>query len=320
MSIKRSLITLGRICKTGFKNFGRNAWLSVAATAIMYVALVVMLAGVALNLIMRDTIVEYEKQFTVAVYIKDSAPKERIDELETTLEGQDFIREVSFISKDEALKRFQERYASNPEILEGFNVAGGNSLPASFDVVLSNLERSEEVESVVLGQGFDKDVVSTVSVGKTSKNSNDAKRTVQVVANAKRLIARASVGASLLFAGISMLIIFNTIRMAIFTRSEEIKIMKLIGATPGYIRGPFLFEAALYGVVAGTFSYATVTAVLVALGKSTTFLSQIAVSNTIDLYKSNWILVYFATIAIGALIGLLSSLLAISKHLKLKRW
>ncbi len=96
--------------------------------------------------------------------------------------------------------------------------------------------------------------------------------------------------------------------------------MKLIGATPGYIRGPFLFEAALYGVVAGTFSYATVTAVLVALGKSTTFLSQIAVSNTIDLYKSNWILVYFATIAIGALIGLLSSLLAISKHLKLKRW
>ena len=320
MKPTRSLIMLKRIALAGFKNFGRNAWLTIAATVVMYVALVVVLAGAALNLIMRDTINRYSEQFTVAVYIRDNAPKERLDQLKSDLQKQDFVSKVTFISKDEALKRFQERYASDPDILEGFNVAGGNSLPASFDVVLKDLQRSSDIEPVALANGFDKDVVSTVSVGKTSKNKKDAERTVQVVANAKKWIARISIGASLLFGAISVLIIFNTIRMAIFTRAEEIRIMKLIGAAPSYIRGPFLFEASMYGLVAGTLAYATVTAALIAVGRSSTLIDQIPVGYTVNLFKSNWILIYLAVVALGAAIGVFSSLLAMEKHLKLKRW
>ncbi len=320
MNPQRSLIMFRRICAAGFKNFGRNAWLTVAATVVMYVALVVVLAGSAINLVMRDTINRYSEQFTVAVYIRDSATNERVQELKQELEKQSFISKVTYISKDEALRRFQDRYASDPEILEGFNVAGGNSLPASFDVVLHDLQKSADVEPVALSKGFDKDVVTTVSVGKTSKNKKDAERTVQVVANAKKYMVEAAIAASILFGGISVLIIFNTIRMAIFTRAEEIRIMKLIGAAPSYIRGPFLFEASMYGVVAGTLAYITVTGVLIAIGRSPALLEQIPVENTIRLYKSNWIVIYLAIVSLGAMIGIISSLLAMEKHLKLKRW
>lgn len=108
--------------------------------------------------------------------------------------------------------------------------------------------------------------------------------------------------------------------MAIFTRAEEIRIMKLIGATPGYIRGPFLVESALYGIVAATISFAAVTAALVSIGRSATIVEDFAVENTLSLYKGNWILIYFAICGVGIIIGLFSSLLAMEKHLKLKRW
>lgn len=320
MRATRSFIMFRRICGAGFKNFGRNAWLTIAATVVMYVALVVVLAGAALNLIMRDTINRYSEQFTVAVYLRDNANTTRVDELRQELQKQPYVAKVTYISKEDALQRFQERYASDPDILEGFNVAGGNSLPASFDIVLKDLQKSSDIEPVALSKGFDKDVVTTVSVGKTSKNKRDAERTVQVVANAKRWVARISIGASLLFGAISVLIIFNTIRMAIFTRAEEIRIMKLIGAAPSYIRGPFLFESSMYGIVAGTLAYATVTAALIAIGRSTALLEQIPIANTIALYKSNWIVIYLAIVGVGAFIGMFSSLLAMEKHLKLKKW
>ncbi len=318
MSLQRSFTTLRRVSWAGVLNFGRNAWLSIAASAVMFVALTVVLAGAALNLVMRDTINEYSEQFTVGVYLKDSATKERIDELQKELENQDFIERTVLVTKDEALSRFQERFKESPDILEGFNVAGGNSLPASIEVVLKEVERSSDVEPVATSGTFKDDVVSTVSVGKTGRNNQDAQTTVQWVSNAKKLVSRASIAMSLVFAGISVLIIFNTIRMAIFTRSEEIKIMKLIGATPGYIRAPFLVESALYGIIAGTLAYGAVTAGLVAAGRSS--IASIPIEPTIALYKSNWFLIYLAIITVGALIGLISSLLAMEKYLKLKRW
>lgn len=320
MSMRRSLTTLERITWSGFRNFGRNAWLSVAATAVMTVSLTIMLAGFALNLIMKDTINEYSEQFTVSIYLRDDASEIRTNELKAELQSQDFISKVNLISKEEALKRFQERYKDNPEILDGFNVAGGNALPASFDIVLKDVQRSADVEPIAMGKEFDKDVVSSVSVGKKSKNTKEAERTIQVVANAKKMVGRGSIITSLVFALIAILIIFNTIRMAIYTRAEEIRIMKLIGATPGYIRGPFLVESSMYGIVAAIISFVAVTAVLVSVSHSQGIVDQIAVENTIQLYKDNWILIFLAISGVGIMIGLFSSLLAMEKHLKLKRW
>lgn len=107
-----------------------------------------------------------------------------------------------------------------------------------------------------------KNVVESVSLGQT-----DAQATIDKAAAAQRFINAGSIISAAFLSAVSIMIIFNTIRMAIYTRRDEIRIMKLIGATPDYIRGPFLVEASLYGVFAGIISFITVYSLVYSLGR-----------------------------------------------------
>jgi cell division transport system permease protein len=160
-----------------------------------------------------------------------------------------------------------------------------------------------------------KNTVESITLGKT-----DAKKTIDRAASAQRFITLASVIAAGIFAGVSVLIIFNTIRMAIFTRAEEIRIMKLIGATPGYIRGPFLVEASMYGIIAGIIATSVVVAGVFALGDKVA--TQAEFSATYELFTNPVIIaaMYGASLLVGILVGVISSMLAMEKHLKLKHW
>jgi cell division transport system permease protein len=103
--------------------------------------------------------------------------------------------------------------------------------------------------------------------------------------------------------------------MAIFTRRDEIEIMKLIGATKWYIRGPFLFEAALYGIIAAVI--ATALSYTLLLGGGPKLASYIDVASTIHFFQNYPVLVVLGEVIIGVLIGMFSSLLAMSRYLKL---
>ena len=103
--------------------------------------------------------------------------------------------------------------------------------------------------------------------------------------------------------------------MAIFTRGEEIRIMQLIGATNAYIRGPFIFESALYGIVAAIASLTLIYSTLAGLG--TELNERILIQPTIDFFFANWFLVGLATITMGVTIGIVSSMLAMVRYLKI---
>jgi len=122
------------------------------------------------------------------------------------------------------------------------------------------------------------------------------------------------------FTVVSALIIFNTIRMAIFTRSEEIKIMKLIGATPNYIRGPFLVEASLYGTIAGIIANTAVYSFIFSIGSKIS--TQAEFTETYNFFSQPSVMGIFliGSIFAGILIGVVSSSLAMEKYLKLKHW
>lgn len=136
------------------------------------------------------------------------------------------------------------------------------------------------------------------------------------IAEWTQMSQKAGVAASVLFIAISFLIIFNTIRMAIFNRRDEIEMMKLIGADRGFIRGPFLVEAVVYGVIAAV--------IATTLGIITLFLSGdslkkwgVALQPTIDMAASYWWLIALAMMALGACIGVVSSLVATRRYLKI---
>lgn len=310
--MKAYMIMLLRIWLSGLRNFFRNAWLSTAATAIMVVTLTILLGSGALYKIFNDTIDLYAENLSLQVFLLDDIEKSDRDELKAALEEHQSVAGTEFISKDQALSIFQERNQDDPEVLQGITITD-NVFPASFEVRLDDLSKIDEVAAIAEGERFEQ-----VVDGTNIQESEISRKTVDRFTGAREFVTVASLTTGGLFAAISVLVIFNTIRMAVFTRSEEIEIMKLIGATPNYIRGPFLFEAAMYGLIAGILALVAVYSTLLVLGPQ--IASQIEVDPAIDVFVDYWYLIGFSTLGAGVLVGLFSSGLAIRKYLRLKRW
>lgn len=315
--MKRHLISFWRICKSGGKNFLRNTWLSVAATAVMMVALTIMLTAVVLNVTTRNAVKELSKKIKVTVYLKEDVPEARRTLVVNRLKGEPGVAGVDFVNRQEANRRFKTNQNQNDKsfIEQALALTGASTLPESLEVSLTDLSRSDSLVAVAKEQGY-KDVVDDVSVGK-----NDvAKETISRATSAQKYIVRGSVFAAVLFAAVSVLIIFNTIRMAIFTRGEEIRIMKLIGATPNYIRGPFLVESCVYGIIAGILANAAVYGAILSLGPKVENQAEFAKSYAYFTSPSMMVLLLVGAIAAGMMVGIVSSVLAMQKHLKLKHW
>lgn len=280
----------------------------------MVVALVIMLVATILNVTANNAIAELSKNLKISIYLVPDANKDEVNKLQRTLVTNQYVADVTFTSQEDAQKAFIASFQSDAKLLEGLALIGSDSLPASFDVSVSDLSKLEEVGNIAKQDTY-KNIVESVTLGKT-----DAKKTIDRAASAQSFITLASIVAAGVFAGVSVLIIFNTIRMAIFTRAEEIRIMKLIGATPGYIRGPFLVEASMYGVIAGVIATSVVVAGVFALGDS--IVNQAEFTATYEFFTKPTIIaaMYGASILVGILVGVISSMLAMEKHLKLKHW
>lgn len=308
--MKRKLVSLRRIAFSGFRNFFRNAWLSTAATAIMFVTLTIILTAVVLNRALTDTISDITSRVTVSVYLNNDISVERRNALQQALESNPNVKSIKYISKQEAVNIYKDLNRNDPLLIEGLELTG-NDLPASFEVGVYDLSNIDSVTVLANSEDY-KDIVEETSINERRQESIDN------IARAQDYINIASIATAGVFAGISILVIFNTIRMAVFTRSDEIEIMKLIGATPWYIRGPFLFEASLYGVFAGILASAAIFSVLLGLGPRVD--QQLLIGPTIDYFAQNWLAIFGLTILLGVVIGLISSLSSMARYLRLKNW
>lgn len=315
--MNRKMISFWRITKAGGKNFLRNAWLSIAATAVMMVALTIMLTAVVLNVSTKNAVKELSKKIKVTIYLVDDAPEQRRELVVARLKAQQGVDGVEFVDRREAERRFKTNQNQEDKafIEQALALTGSSTLPESLEVSLTDLSKSGAVVAIAKEDGY-KDVVDDVSVGK-----NDvAKETIERATSAQKYITRGSIFAAVLFAAVSVLIIFNTIRMAIFTRAEEIRIMKLIGATPNYIRGPFLIESCMYGIIAGVLANVAVYTAILSIGPKVQNQAEFSTSYTLFTSTSVMLLSLAGAIFVGMLVGIFSSLLAMNKHLKLKHW
>ena len=313
-SIKRFAITVLRLIKTGVRNVFRNAWLSVAAMAVMFVALTILLFSVFLNITTSNAITELSRNLRVSIYLEDEATNEGRFALENALASSEYVADLEFVSKEEAERRFMESFRDDEALLEGLFLVGADSLPASYEVSAVTLDDFDRIEEIALRSEF-AETVEGITLGRT-----DARRTIERAASVQGFITTASVGAALIFTVISVLIIFNTIRIAIFTRNEEIRNMKLIGATPWYIRGPFLVEASVYGIVSGLLATAAVYGIVFTVGSNLATQDEFVASYELIADQWTMMLATVATVAAGVVVGAFSSLLAMSKYLRLKRW
>jgi Cell division protein len=309
---RHKILTFWRIIKYGISSFSRNAWLSIAATAIMVVTLsVISIALVARN-VMNDTVSEFESQVEMSIYvIQDITPQDRVS-IERSLDSLSSVKEFKYISSEEARKDFATLYRDDPNAMAALSEAT-NKMPGIFRIKVENIDDISELENLV---NTDETVKASLDPEHDPSFLSEKREAIDNIAKTANFIEKACLIVGAVFVVIASLIIFNTIRMAIFNRREEIYMMKLIGADKSFIRGPFIVEAVQYGLMASIITASLIAGALAGLGDRLSDYGVI-VQPTVDLLAVYWPIAVIGLMFVGTIIGVISSLLATRKYLKL---
>jgi cell division transport system permease protein len=302
--------TISRILKWSFLNFWRNRMQSIAATLVMTLTLLTVSIFVILNLLIGTTIAAVQQKIDLIIYFNEIPTESQINLLQNQIQQMPEVSSIHYVNKAEALQRWQARNISAD--LKNIATSSDNPLPRSFEIKAKNVDDLSAIAAY-----FNATDIKPM-VEKTSLNDNQA--TITKLINATKFIKKMGLIFSGFFILISILVIFNTIRLAIFSRRDEVEIMKLVGATDSAIRWPFILEGMFYGLL-GTI----VSTLLLVLGFK--FLSPI-VSRYLGDVMTEWggnLMSYFDAhlwelillqLVVGLLIGSLCSVIAIRKHLR----
>lgn len=312
-TFKRKLITAERIIKSGAINFIRNITLSIAATAVMVVTLTIVLFSVIANATFSNTISQITDKIDISVYLKDDITEEKRTALIKQLEDLDNVRQVTYISKDKALENYQRDNEDNLELLQAISQTD-NPLPATIQVKPEDPVRIDEIRNVL-----ETPDVKALQSDETSY-SGDRKEAIDKITDATTFFTRAVIIGIIIFATISMLIIFNTIQMAIFNRRDELTIMRLLGASNWYIKGPFIVETMIYGIVSAIISLSLCNALFVIQAQSfdASSLGLLDVKFASQYFSDNFMLFLGMQLVAGMVIGALSAVIATQRYLKVK--
>lgn len=305
---QRKLITFWRILKSGGQGFIRNTSLSIAAIAVMVITLTIILFSIIANATFANTVQQITDKIDISVYLKDEITKEQREQLIADLKGLENVKSVSFVSKEQAVKNFTE---SNPDQLSAL-VQVENPLPASLTVKPRDPYKIEEIRAFI-----EKEDIKALQSAPTSY-SGERKAAIDKITAATAFFEKAGIVGVIIFMIVSMLIIFNTIRMTIFNRRDELQIMRLLGASTAFIRGPFIVETIIYGVVAA-FVSVLFCSILFQVASNTLEASTVGildVSYASNYFERRFWLILTLQILIGMLIGAVSSYIATRRYLR----
>ncbi len=302
-----------RIIKTAAQNFIRNAWLSVAAMAVMIITLGIVLFSVIASATFNNTINTITDRINISVYLKDEVTTEQRNELSSKLQALENVKGISYVSKDDALEKYKDDNIDKPDLLVAISQTD-NPLPASLQLKPKDPNRIEEIRTFL-----EKEENKALQSDSPSY-SGDRKAAIDNITSATKLIQRIGVIGIIVFSVVCMLIIFNTIQMAIFNRRDELTIMRLLGASTWFIRGPFIFETMYYGIISAVVSVAGLNALFTlassTLGASSLGLLDINYAN--EYFVRNFWLILTLQLGIGIFIGAASSFIATRRYLKFK--
>lgn len=288
-------------------SFQRNGWLSLAATLIMFITLFIISSFFILSFTFNSAIQAVNAKMDLSVYLKDEASSAEVESLKIRLSNMADVKEVRYISKQEALDTYREKNKSSQELLNAFP-DNENPLPASLEIKMVNLSKIDNTVSVMEEDQY-KPIISKISYHENGP-------TIKKITLYTSYVKMAGIAFSIIFIIISILIIFNTIRIAIYARRDEIEIMKLVGATSWFIRGPFIFEAMFYGIIATVVNFFIfyLTVYVFSQGFFIKFVGDYGVS-PLAFYNRNLILIIPAQLLIGIFLGVFSSYIALRKYL-----
>ena len=305
-----------RIIKYGTKGFGRNIWLSMAATVVMAVTLIILFVTIVASAILTNTAEMMKDKIDITIYFKPNTSEELLGQLTEIIKTDANIKTVETSTSEEEYEKFLEENAESEEIIgildDEMKELMIQKMQSTMRVKVYDIDNIDSVKELVATnpvfvQNIDLEMAPTYDVNRAE---------IATITSWARIARTGGIIFAGVFLVISILIIFSTIRMAIFSRREEIYMMKLVGADKSFIRGPFLVEAEISGIIAGVvaatvsyFGFRFLSPKLTGYGINIEQIDKILESNQL-------VLVFVAFILAGALIGRISAHLAVSKYLK----
>lgn len=239
---------LKRIIRTGFINFWRNGFLSFSAIVVITLSLSIFGALIYGSAFGRALIKEVKNKVDINVYFTLDAQEPAILALKKNIEALPEVEKVEYVSEEQVLTSFRDKWKDNALIIQGLDEIGSNPFPAVLNIKAKEPSQYAGIASYLDSKTKIAESGSNI-VDKVNYNQN--KLVIDRLGRIIPTVEKAGSIITILFVIIAIIITFNTIRLVIFTSREEISVMKLVGASNYYIRGPFMISGVMYGIISG---------------------------------------------------------------------
>ncbi|HPA25638.1 MAG TPA: permease-like cell division protein FtsX [bacterium] len=302
------LLSITRVIRFALQNFYRNIWLSLVTVTIIVLTLFSLTSLIVLNSGITQAMSSIKNKIDISIYLKNDTLEKDITPIKEKISNYNEVKEVTLISSNEALEKFKQKHVGDTLIQDALNELDKNPLGPTLTVKANDvnlyptiLERlqSEKIENLVEEIDYD-----------------DHKIVIERLEAISQKIRKLGLVISIIFAIISLLVVFNTIRIGIYTHKEEIGIMKLVGAGNWFVRAPFLLEAILYallGLVVFWILFFTAASFL------QPFLSSFFIDinfNLMNYLTSHFLYIFGFELIMMIILNIISSFIAIGKYLR----
>jgi cell division transport system permease protein len=301
------LTNLKRVIKAGFFSFLRNGFVSLSSIMVMVVTLLFIGSIIFFSAGMNSALEELRSKVDVRVSFQDNAEESHVLSVQTSLENLPEVAQVVYTSREDVYLNFIERHRNDPTTLQALEELGENPLGATLNIKAHEPSQYEGVAEFLENMRERGD--SQIYNINYFQNKEAIDALTRIIDSAERF----GLFLTLALVAISIVITFNTIRLAIYISKEEISVMKLVGASTSYIKGPFVIVGIIYGIMAGLLALAVFYPVTLWVGPIT---ERLMTLNIFNYYVSNFGQIFLILVGSGIFIGAVSSYLAVKKYLK----
>jgi len=305
------ILKIKRVFRSGVTSFWRNNFVSLSSLVVMFITLFMIASLIFMSAVLKFSLQEIKNKVDINVYFTTNASEADIFSLKKSIETISEVASVTYLSRDEALANFKERHKDDSLTLEAINELGENPLAASLSIKAKEPSQYEGIARFLNNEdsvtGSSNPIIEKVNF---YQNKVVIDKLTRIIEGANTI----GFWIAILFLIISVIITFNTIRLAIFISREEISVMRLMGASGRYVKGPFVVSGILYGIVSATL-------VMIVFFGLTYWLGNLSKNffvglDLFDFYLKNFGQIFIIVFGSGILLGAVSSYLAVQKYLK----
>lgn len=302
------MLSLYRIIKFSFQDIVRNIWLTIVTITILLLALFSINTLATVRLISDNAVAAIKQKIDISLYLKPDTVESEIIALKNKIAASPKVKDVVYTSKQSAIESFRTKYENDPTILAALKELGRNPLSPSLTIIPKNFDESNLVINDL--KMLDSSIIE-------SRDFSDNTAILNKINGITNKVNQVGLVLILIFVMTSLLVVYNAIRVAIYTHRQEIEIMRLVGASNFFIYMPYLFSAMIYALVSVLIVISIFYPFLTLLQPYLeTFFMGYSV-NILSYFVDNFFLVFGAQFLVVLVINVVASLFAVRKYAKI---